>query len=166
MRPSALLATLALAASTLALPAPAAGERLLWSSAPGSGTLLADPTPAPFSIELADDFEVWREIAGLSVAGAVCPRCEPSPLAAVEVRFWSGRVPGGPGALEAEFRFAAGDDHRKVDLARPDHLGLRFATPLAARGVVLRLVREGFADGFESSGFAAWSAVGAERPIR
>jgi len=27
-------------------------------------------------------------------------------------------------------------------------------------------VREGFADGFESSGFAAWSAAAGEHPIR
>ncbi len=151
MRPSALFPALALTASTLALPAPAAAQRLLWSSAPGAGALPADPTPAPLSLELADDFEAWGEIAGLSVAGAACPHCEPSPLAAVEVRFWSGRAPGGPGALEAEFRFAAGDDHLKVDLARPDHLGLRFATPFAARGRHFVSVR------LEFQGAGAWS---------
>src|SRR5690606_24526343 len=72
----------ALAAATLAPGAFA--QRLLWHASPAPQSLPADPTPAARSVELADDFDAWGEVAGVAIAGAGCDGCAPAAVAAVE----------------------------------------------------------------------------------
>ncbi len=144
--PAALSLVLALAA------APAAAQRTLWSSPAGVEQLPENPVAAAWSVELADDFDAWGEIASLAVSGIDCPDCPAAEVAAVEVRFWSWQGSGGPGPLEAEYRVKVGDDHLQVDPLRPAKIGIRLATPFAARGRHFVSVRLEFA----GTGVWAW----------
>lgn len=152
MRPLALAPNAALLALALGAGAPAAAQRILWSSSPATASLPETPVAAAFSEEFADDFDAWGEVAGISIAGADCAGCAPAAVAAVELRFWSPRAGGGPGALEAEYRLEVGDDHLKVDPLRPAQVEIRLATPFAARGRHFVSVRLEFA----AAGVWAW----------
>ena len=151
MRTTARTLALALAVAAPALAPAAFAQRLLWSAAPAGAALPLDPTPAPWSVELADDFDAWGEVAGVAIAGAGCDGCAPAAVSAVELRFWSPAPGGGPGALEAEYRLPAGDDHLKIDPAHPAALEIRLATPFAARGRHFVSLRVEFA------GAGSWS---------
>lgn len=144
--PHALSLLLALAAGS------AAAQRTLWSSPAGAEQVPENPVAAAWSVELADDFDAWGEVASLAISGADCPDCPVAAVAAVEVRFWSWRGVGGPGPLEAEYRVKVGDDHLQVDPDRPAKLGIRLATPFAARGRHFVSVRVEFA----GTGVWAW----------
>jgi len=109
-------------------------QRVLWTAPRGASAIPADPTEAPFSVELADDFEAWGDVTQIQFDGEACTSCSAPVPKSVVVRLWSWSAAQGPGDLLAEQLFRAGDDHLKIDGERPSAIAVRLVTPFAARG--------------------------------
>lgn len=134
------------------LPAAALeAQRVLWSAPRGASAIPEDPTEAPFSVELADDFEAWGDVTNVELDGAACTGCSAPAAKSVAVRFWSWTAADGPGDLVAEYFLQAGDDHLKIDAAAPSSIAVRLATPFAARGRYFVSLQ------IEFAGIGAWS---------
>ncbi len=135
-------------------------QRVLWIAPRGDAALPERPTAAPLSTEFADDFEAWGDVALLTFDGRGCSTCGSMEVAAAEVRFWSWRSLDAPGRLEAEFTLNAGDLHLKIDPNQPSKIGVRLATPFAARGRHFVSIRLEFVG---TGGWSWWRAAGAPR---
>lgn len=150
MNAKAPMSTLALFLMLASAPALEA-ERVLWSSPRGDAAIPADPTEAPYSIELADDFEAWGDVTQIYFDGLACASCAAPTPKRVELRFWRWSELAGPRDLLAEHVLDVADDHLKIDPERPDWIGIRLVSPFAARGRYYVSVR------IEFEGAGAWS---------